>query len=212
MLMLLVSVGIRGQYNPSNPPEPGSYTPSYSLTLKATPEAGGRFNINSPSSYTAGQTVNLRAYTNSNYTFVSWKEGGEVISTNANFTYTMPERNSCLEAEFVYTPSSPAEPSEPNIPQKPDYSTLNLVSDPVGGGYFNISSGNQYEVGSSVGIRAYNNSNFVFQNWTEDGEVVSTSSSFNHKIPEIHVISIPRAVSSAASFLVTSAVLHCPST
>ena len=34
----------------------------------------------------------------------------------------------------------------------------------------------------------------------------------NHKIPKIHVISTPMAVSSAASFLVSSAVRHCPST
>ena len=184
MLMLLVSIGVRGQYNPSNPPEPGSYTPTYSLTLKATPAAGGSFNINSPTNYTEGQTINLRAYPASNYTFVSWKENGEVISTTANFTYTMPAGNATLEAEFNYTPGSPAEPAEPNIPAKPVYSTLTLVSDPVGGGYFNISSGNQYEVGSSVGVRAYNNSNFVFQNWTEDGEVVSTSSSFTYVMKE----------------------------
>ena len=45
-------------------------------------------------------------------------------------------------------------------------------------------------------------------------ETIASSRSlpFTHKIPEIHVISIPRAVRSAASFLVTSAVLHCPST
>ena len=184
MLMLLVSIGVRGQYNPSNPPEPGSYTPSYSLTLKATPAAGGSFNINSPTSYTEGQTVNLRAYPASNFTFVSWKENGEVISTTANFTYTMPAGNATLEAEFTYTPGSPAEPAEPNIPAKPVYSQLYLVSDPVGGGYFNISSGNQYEVGSTVGVRAYNNANFVFQNWTEDGEVISTSNYVSYVMKE----------------------------
>ena len=179
MLALFLCVGMKGQYNPTNPSEPG-VAQSYTLTLKATPEGGGSFNIGTTTTYVVGNTINLRAYANSNFVFVAWKQDGEVISTQAYFTYTMPAKNVTLVAEFSYSPANPTEPSEPIIPEKPVYSSLKLTSNPSGGGYFNISSGNQYEVGSTVWVRAYNNSNFEFQNWTENGEIISTSTGFNY--------------------------------
>ena len=176
MLTLLLSVSMWGQYNPTNPAEPGVY---YTLTLQATPSNGGSFNLNTTTTYSEGTSVSIRAYTNTNYTFVGWEMDGEIYSTSSSITYIMPARNVKLIALYKYTPSSPAEPSEPNFPV---YSTLFLEASPAAGGYFNISSGNKYEVGTSVSVRAYANSNYVFKNWTEDGEVVSTTASFNYTI------------------------------
>lgn len=178
ILALLVSVSMRGQYNPTNPAEPGVY---YTLTLEASPSAGGSFNLGSTTSYSEGTIVNLRAYTNSYFSFTAWELDGEVISTSASFTYTMPAKNVKLIAHYKYNPSNPAEPTEPDIPV---YSTLYLSASPSSGGYFNINSGNKYEVGSAISLRAYNNSNFSFKNWTENGEVISTSSSFQYLMKE----------------------------
>ena len=178
MLALLVSVSMRGQYNPTNPGEPGVY---YTLTLQADPAGGGSFNIGTTTSYSEGTTIALRAYNSSNFVFVSWEQDGEVISTASSFSYKMPAQNVTLVAHYKYNPSNPAEPSEPNIPV---YSTLYIEGSPADGGYFNISSGNKYEVGSSVHLRAYAYSNFSFQNWTENGEVISTSSSFDYVMKE----------------------------
>lgn len=174
ILALLMSVNMQGQYNPTNPAEPGVY---YTLTLQATPLSGGSFNIGTTTTYSEGTGVNLRAYANSNFSFMAWEQDGEVISTSASFTYTMPARNVKLIAHFKYSPSNPAEPTEPDLPV---YSFLYLSASPSSGGYFNINSGNKYEVGSSVSLRAYNNSNFSFKNWTENGEIISTSSSFQY--------------------------------
>lgn len=174
ILAFLASVSMRGQYNPTNPAEPGVY---YTLTLQATPSAGGSFNIGTTTSYSEGTTINLRAYTNSYFTFAGWEQDGEVISTSASFTYTMPAKNVKLIAHYKYNPDSPSEPTEPDIPV---YSTLYLSASPSEGGYFNISSGNKYEVGSAVSLRAYSNSNFTFKDWAENGEVISTSSSFQY--------------------------------
>ena len=178
ILALLTSVNMRGQYNPTNPAEPGVY---YTLTLQATPSNGGSFNIGTTTSYSEGTNINLRAYTNSNFQFTAWEQDGEVISTSASFTYTMPAKNVKLIAHYRYNPDSPSEPTEPDLPV---YSTLYLSSSPAAGGYFNINSGNKYEVGTAVSLRAYNNSNFSFKNWTEDGEVISTSSSFQYVMKE----------------------------
>lgn len=178
ILALLTSVSMRGQYNPTNPAEPGVY---YTLTLEASPSAGGSFNLGTTTSYSEGTTVNLRAYTNSYFSFTAWEQDGEVISTSASFTYTMPAKNVKLIAHYKYSPSNPEEPTQPDIPV---YSTLYLSASPSAGGYFNINSGNKYEVGSAVSIRAYNNSNFSFKNWTENGEVISTASSFQYVMKE----------------------------
>ena len=170
ILTLLVGVSVRGQYNPTNPAEPGTY---YTLTLQATPADAGSFNLSPKTSYSAGTNISLRAYTNSNFIFTGWELDGEVISTSSSFTYMMPTKNVKLIAHYKYDPTNPAEPTEPDIPV---YSTLSLSSSPSDGGSFNISSGNRYEVGTSVSLRAYNNPDFTFKSWTENGEVISTQS------------------------------------
>ena len=176
ILALFVSVSMQGQYNPTNPSEPGVY---YTLTLEATPASGGSFNISTTTSYSEGTIINLRAYANSSFSFTAWEQDGEVISTSSSFSYTMPGKNVKLIAHYKYNPNSPGEPTEPDLPV---YSTLSLSASPSAGGYFNISSGNKYEVGTAVSLRAYNNSNFTFKNWTENGEIISTSSSFQYVV------------------------------
>lgn len=182
ILALVVSASMRGQYNPTNPTEPGVPTNRYTLTLQATPSEAGSFNVGTNTSYTVGTNISLRAYTNTNFTFTGWELDGQVISTSSSFTYTMPEKNVKLVAHYKYNPSNPGEPPEPVAP--PVYSTLQLAASPSDGGYFNISSSNSYVVGASVSLRAYNNSNFVFSNWTENGEIISTSSSFVYVMKE----------------------------
>ena len=178
MLALLVSVGMKGQYDPTSPPEPGVY---HTLRLEATPTDGGRFNIGSTQAYSAGSRVSLRAYANSSFRFVAWEENGYVVSTSSSFTYTMPSADVTLTARFVYDPSSPAEPPMPDLPV---YSTITLSASPTDGGRFNIGSSARYEVGSRVLLSAYAASNFAFTCWTEGADTVSTSSSFYYTVGE----------------------------
>lgn len=179
LLMLLVSIGLRGQYNPSNPAEPGRY---YALTLTASPNDAGYFNVTSGTTYLEGKVVSLRAYTNSGFKFVHWEEDGEVISTSASFSYTMPARDVTLVAHYEFAPSSPSEPSQPVLAK---YSKINLSATPSDGGSFNVSSGNSYKVGTSVTLNAYNSYDFVFEKWTNAaGEVLSTSYSLSYMVTE----------------------------
>lgn len=174
MLTLLASVGMKGQYNPTNPPEPGV---NHTLTLQAIPAEGGSFNIGSKSSHSPGTKVSLRAYNKSNFRFVAWEEDGYVVSTSASFAYTMPARDAWLVARYVYDPQSPAEPPEPDMPE---YSTLRLSASPSDGGSLNIGNGARFEVGTTINLQAYAKSDFKFDHWTENGEVISTSSSFRY--------------------------------
>ena len=136
MLALCLSVGMWGQYNPSNPAEPGAPVKEYTLTLQADPSGGGSFNLNATSNHQEGETFWVQANKASNFTFVEWTLDGEVISTSYRFQYTMPNHDVKLIAHYSYTPSNPSEPSEPDIPAKPVYSNLWLTAQPTGGGSF----------------------------------------------------------------------------
>lgn len=174
--MLLTSVAAIAQYNPTNPAEPGVY---YTLTLKSFPEGAGSFNIAAQTTQSMGVGVNLRAYANTGFRFVCWEENGKVISNDASFNFTMRGANTTLIARYEYDPSSPSEPSKPNIPV---YTYLDVNVSPSGSGTVNVGSGNKYEVGSSVQLRATPTTNFSFVNWTQDDEIISTSTSFNYVV------------------------------
>ena len=70
MLALSISAGVWGQYNPTNPAEPGAPVKQYTLTLVADPSGGGSFNLNATSSQTEGTTFWVQANTAANFTFV----------------------------------------------------------------------------------------------------------------------------------------------
>ena len=181
LLALCISVGVWGQYNPSNPAEPGAPVKQYTLTLVADPSGGGSFNLNATSSQTEGTTFWVQANTASNFKFVNWTdENGDEISDVYRFQYTMPSRDAKLTAHFTYTPAAPGEPSEAIVPPKPVYAPLFLTAQPAAGGSFNIASGNNYEVGSTVSVKANAASNFKFVNWTKDGVEVSTANPFSY--------------------------------
>lgn len=176
MLAVITAVSVKGQYNPSNPAEPGRM---YSLALRAIPSNVGSFNISTRTNQQPGTGVQLYAYNNGDYKFVRWETtDGTVVSADAKFNYIMPSKNSVLVARYQYSPSSPGEPASHR------YSKITFESSPAGSGYFNMSSGNKYEVGSSVNLCAYNNSNYKFVSWTENGAVVSTEQSFYYEVKE----------------------------
>lgn len=177
-VMLIMGITAYGQYNPTNPAEPGAY---YRLTLKCVPEEAGSFNIKTETTQAEGVDINLTAYSRQGYRFLYWECDGRQISTSASFNYVMGGGNTTLYAvyEKYYNPENPGEPSEPSLPQ---YTTLDILISPSEAGSVNVSSGNRYEVGSSVRLQAYANTYYHFLNWTQDGEIISTATSFNYVV------------------------------
>lgn len=178
MLALLFCAGMKAQYNPSNPEEPGAKP--WSLTLKAIPADAGSFNIGKITDHAAGEQINLQAYDNGNYKFANWEdEAGNVVATTARHGYTMPAKHVTLVARYAYSPTNPGEPESPSLHQ---YSRIYLQVSPTDGGSFNVSSGNSYEVGTVASLRAYSNSNFKFEKWTEKGQTISTESQLEYTV------------------------------
>ena len=61
-------------------------TQSYAITAVANPVEGGT--ITGAGSYDHGSTVNLVATPNAGYVFVNWTDGGSIVSTDPNYSFT----------------------------------------------------------------------------------------------------------------------------
>jgi len=76
----------------------------YSLTLVANPTSGGTVNDVS-GNYHLGDNITVIATPAAGYRFINWTKGGTVVSTNAQFIYTMPSENVTLTANFELIPT-----------------------------------------------------------------------------------------------------------
>ena len=64
---------------------------------------------------------------------------------------------------------------------------LKVEVTPEGSGSLNTSGGT-YEEGSKIYLYAYNNTGFVFKGWYEGEKMLSSSTSFNYKMPANNVL------------------------
>jgi len=173
-------VQARYEYDPAVPADPAmpDTTTYYSFTATVSPVGAGTLNTYS-GRYSAGATVNMRAYVNTGYQFVGWQnDSGETVATSTSFNYTMPGGDAQITALYVYDPSVPLNPDS----MATRY-TVTVASKPVGGGTFNTTSVTQGE-GSSVRLYAYTNTGYRFLHWENElGEVIATAQNFDYIIP-----------------------------
>ena len=84
----------------------------YELNLVAKPTIAGSFNTNS-ATLSAGEAVQLYAYTNSDFSFKEWVDDkGNVVSDKQNFQYNMPARSVTLTAVYTFNPANPSNPNK----------------------------------------------------------------------------------------------------
>ena len=163
IISLLISLCAFGNdYNPENPPEP---TFTASVTLSAYPAGSG--SVSGEGRYTVGSTVYVSAYNYTDWEFVCWKEGEEIVSTSYSYSFTIL-KNRSLTAHYEYSPSAPSEPEKMN----PSYRVF-ITSNLDGAGYFNHNSGTRFEAGKNVSLYAYTYSDYVFKHWKKEGKIIS---------------------------------------
>ncbi len=161
--------GGNGQgYDPTNPPDPSA---AYRLTVAASPARGGEVSPSGSDLYSVGQQVRLYARSYVGYDFRCWMEGEEVVSTDPEFYYEIPERNVTLTAWFDrndhYDPANPGDPWEDGY-----YHRVNVYCTPSSGGQVNNSNFMLRE-GDETTISAYPNGNYKFSCWKQDGKIIS---------------------------------------
>jgi uncharacterized repeat protein (TIGR02543 family) len=135
----------------------------YSVFLSSNPAAGG--STTGGGAYNSGASVTVTANPNSGYTFTNWKEGATVVSSSANYTFTI-SANRTLVANFTATP--------------PTQFSVSLSSKPVAGG--STTGGGAFNSGASVTISATTNIGYTFTNWTEGINIVSSSANYTFTI------------------------------
>ena len=133
-------------------------TQQYTVNVSANPNIGGT--VTGGGTYNQGQSCTVTATPNASYIFTNWTENGNVVSSNASYTFTV-NTNRTLVANFTA--------------QSQQY-TINVSANPNNGG--TVSGGGTYYEGESCTVRATANTGYTFTNWTENGNVVSTNSRY----------------------------------
>ena len=135
---------------------------NYTVTVSANPTNGG--NVTGGGTYQQGQSCTVTATANTGYNFTNWTENGNVVSTQANFTFTV-NSNRTLVANFT----------------QQQY-TITATADPVNGG--NVTGGGTFNYGNSCTLNATPAAGYTFVNWTKNGQQVSTNATYTFTVTE----------------------------
>ena len=99
-------------YDPTVPANPDSMGVQRRVSVVCKPVGGGSFNVNNTIG-TAGSNVRLYAYTNTGFKFLYWEnEEGDTLSSEQNFYYVIPDKDSKVYGVFEYDPAVPGNPNK----------------------------------------------------------------------------------------------------
>ena len=140
----------------------GGGTQSYTVNVSANPTNGGT--VTGGGTYNQGASCTVTASANAGYTFTNWTEGGNVVSTLANYTFTVTG-NRTLVANFQAQPQN---------------YTITVSANPTNGG--TVGGGGTYQQGQSCTVTATPANGYTFLRWTENGNSVSTSANYTFTV------------------------------
>ena len=135
---------------------------SYNITVSANPTNGGT--VSGGGTYQQGQSCTVSATANSGFTFTNWTENGNVVSTQANYTFTVTG-NRTLVANFQA--------------QQQSY-TITVSANPTNGG--TVTGGGVYQQGQQCTVSATAATGYTFLRWTENGTQVSTNPNYTFTV------------------------------
>ena len=140
-----------------------NFTTIPQITLSSNPAADGT--TSGAGTFAQGAVVTVNATPATGYTFANWTNNGTIASASPSYQFTMAG-NAALVANF--------------IPVVAGKFAVVLSSLPVAGG--TTTGSGSYNAGAPVTVVAYPNAGYVFVNWTNNGVVASSSSSYQFTI------------------------------
>ena len=133
---------------------------TYNIVTSANPTIGGT--TTGGGTFTSGQQCTLVATTNTGYDFTNWTENGNIVSTASTYSFAVTA-NRTLVANF-------------SIQQF----TVTTIANPTSGG--TTSGGGTFVYGTTITVVASANSSWIFNNWSENGNIVSTNPSYSFSL------------------------------
>ena len=124
----------------------------FSIVTNSSPAEGG--STAGGGTFTYGSQATVTASPAVGYDFLNWKENGNIVSTSPEYSFNV-ESNRNLTAHFVLQQFS-----------------VSLNASPLAGG--TVSGGGSYNYGTTALVNAEAAAGWNFENWTENGNVVST--------------------------------------
>ncbi len=121
----------------------------YTITANSNNNAWGT--VSGGGTYNNGATCTLTATPASGYQFQNWKKNGTIVSTNANYSFTVTE-NATYTATFGEIPIN--------------YYTITTAASPTVGG--TVSGGGTFQEGSSTTLTATANTGYSFSKWQDN--------------------------------------------
>ncbi|MDL2240829.1 T9SS type A sorting domain-containing protein, partial [Bacteroidales bacterium OttesenSCG-928-K22] len=139
--------------------------PYFDIVLISNPTEGGE--LTGDGNFGEGTQITVTANANAGYEFVNWTENDTQVSTNPNYSFTV-NSNRTLTAHFSRS------------------CTIELIANPTNGGQ--VYGGGVFEIGEQVTIMAEANPGFNFINWTENGNVISSSYAYTFTVNEDRIL------------------------
>lgn len=136
---------------------------TYTVTTSATPANGGT--TTGGGTYNSGASCTVTATANPGYTFEKWTKNNAQVSADASYTFTV-NSNCNLVAHFVA-----------------ETFTITASCDPEMG---TVSGGGTFTYGQTCAVSAFANPHYVFEAWTENGNVVSTDAFYMFNVTANH--------------------------
>lgn len=137
-----------------------------SLTLSSQPSNAGITIGNGI--FVCDTTIMIKAKSNSEYKFKYWYDGLNIVSSDSIFSFHL-DANTNLTAifeRFLFD--------------------INVSINPTFGGY--VTGGGLYEIDSIAHLKAIPNIGYVFLNWTDGSNIVSTNANYNLLVDGEHYI------------------------
>ena len=130
------------------------------ITVMADPTEGG--DVTGGGTYNIGQNCTLTATPATGYDFVNWTKNGVQVSTNATYIFNTTE-SATYVAHF----------------QLQSF-TINVSVNPTDAG--TVTGDGTYDYGTSCTVTATPIQRYVFVGWTEEGNIVSTETSYTFTV------------------------------
>ena len=127
---------------------------SYEISAINSPAEGGA--ITGAGTFLYGSSATLTATASTGYSFVKWTENGETVSSVSTYTFTVTGERT-LVANY-----------------KLNTYLVSVLADPMEGGA--VSGAGSFVFGSTAVLTASSASGYTFSHWTENGTLVSTTS------------------------------------